>query len=570
MKRLFFIMLILLAVLPVSAQDEPVLPVINHQTILADPVRNYGEPGNFTNFGIPLSVSGDQMAVGSPSEYFGLPHEFQGAVYIYRRVGQDWAVHTRLGNPVKDSLIFGRGVALDGTTLGVTASNGVYIYELIGDTWTQAAFFAKSLFITSTALRNGVLVVSDIESTVWTYRRDINGTWQAAETLTTSLPIDTEFYGTALALSEDGLTLAVGAPPFNSLGGNVYIYNFNGTAWQLSDTLTEPEAGAFGYSLEMVGTGDAVTLAVGAPANTSGEFLAAVPGSAFIYTRSAGLWLKTLSVSDPITSYAVGYGQFGRDVELIAGGIVVSSFITGDSSVDLLPGRLYAFDMAGQQVAEIISPRSMDANGDGRNDYDAFGEAIEVAGAGDGIQLIANAPTGVSFLEFGYGKVYIFDHDPNAFELVDAGDFEPQSERYLILNRWNRSPGAVRQCKNTGADSPCSILFKTGIKSQVWQNIDLSQVTLASGDALMLQADTKVNRDAVLRLRLTVTYTDGFSRTIKVLVKNTRGEYKRVLSAPGLFIADRPIGKIIVRADHNGKQGTARLDNVSLVWVGGD
>lgn len=562
-KSLLILVLLLLFTFPALAQPTP-LPVINHQLILPDPVASYGTVANRTDYGISVSASGDFMAVGSYWEDV-TEDDFVGAVYVYQYVNGAWTLHTRLRNPVpsdNNKLVrYGQEVALDGTTLAVIAENTVYLYELIADVWTEQASFTKTYFLAYAALRNEVLVVGDYGSSVYIYRR-VSGVWQEDTPLTANLP-EIEQFGAAVALTDDAATLFVGAPLVDAMGGNVYAYTFDGTAWQLETTFASLTAGTYGASLSVYGAGDLVTLAIGAPANSPGTF--SINGSVYLQQRVTGIWNSVVSINDPIPVYAVGYGQFGKQVRLIGHDkLVISSLISGSSSLDLLPARFYVYDTIDQQLAEIISPRSLDADGDGRNDYDGFGEQLQTTGTGDALQIIVSAR---SSLDFGTGKLYVFSHDPDAQELVQAGDFETPPTRALILDSWNRTPYVLRVCADKGADSLCGLRFESGVRSAAWQRV---YTDVVPGDALLLQADVLVRREAVLRLKLEVYYTDGFTRTVTVRVRNTNGLYKRVLSAPGLFIADRPIKKIVVRMEHNVGRGIARVDNVSLVKVAGN
>lgn len=115
--------------------------------------------------------------------------------------------------------------------------------------------------------------------------------------LSATPPEQSDFFGAAIALSNDGTTLAVGAPGKD--GGNtsllqmgaVYIYRFNETAWVQQAVLT-PSSGnqnsRFGSALALSQDGD--TLAVGAAWESRRE--AEKSGAVYLFSRNEGAWGK--------------------------------------------------------------------------------------------------------------------------------------------------------------------------------------------------------------------------------------------------------------------------------------
>ncbi len=84
-------------------------------------------------------------------------------------------------------------------------------------------------------------------------------------------------FGYSLAMSENG-HLAVGAPSANGFKGAVYLYNWNGAQFALSETITSPSPAVnegFGSSLDA----DNSQLVIGAPQNTG--FEGDAPGNAY-------------------------------------------------------------------------------------------------------------------------------------------------------------------------------------------------------------------------------------------------------------------------------------------------
>jgi hypothetical protein len=89
-------------------------------------------------------------------------------------------------------------------------------------------------------------------------------------------------YGTFFAISSNASTIVVGAP--NSNQGTVYIYQWNGTAWNYSSNLTSTNTigDQFGKSLAL--SSNASVIVVGAPGSNFNQ------GAAFVYTYVNNSW----------------------------------------------------------------------------------------------------------------------------------------------------------------------------------------------------------------------------------------------------------------------------------------
>ena len=121
-------------------------------------------------------------------------------------------------------------------------------------------------------------------------------------------------FGSSIALSSDGNTMAVGAPldnvGSNSDQGSVYLFSKSGNNWILqSQIFASDGAGAdsFGSSVSISGNGN--TLIVGAP----GSFQTQIQGSVYVFTYSGGVWteqpkiLVTPNINNP--SSIIGFGS---------------------------------------------------------------------------------------------------------------------------------------------------------------------------------------------------------------------------------------------------------------------
>ena len=314
-----------------------------------------GEAGDAFGTGLALSGDGATLAVGAPGEQSnatginGQQHvnagpDF-GAVYVFAYNGTGWAqqAYMKASNAGSGDL-FGASVALsnDGNVLAASApgeggfSNGVanpdpadnsapnagaaYMFRRGGATWSQEAYVKAS-----------------------------NG--EAGDA-----------FGTGLALSGDGATLAVGAPSEQSgatgLNGNqhinsgpdfgaVYVFTYNGTGWAQQAYVKASNAGSgdqFGVSVALSNDGNA--LAVGAwqeGSNAAGlngiqtDNSLAYSGAVYMFARQGSSWAQQAYVkaSNPDAndqfggSVALGGGTGGSPLTLAVGAVNESSSATG-------------------------------------------------------------------------------------------------------------------------------------------------------------------------------------------------------------------------------------------------
>ena len=174
------------------------------------------------------------------------------------------------------------------------------------------------------------------------WQHTAQGDWQAV-----SAPVSQgqagDAFGSAVAVNEDWA--AVGAPKAD-LGvipdfGKAYLYQRQGTAWQLSQPLITPDflQGQFGGAVALSET----WLAVGAPGPVATSTSTNGDGSVYLYSLQNGTWVyrQTLSAPQPA-------GRFGASLALDGDQLIVgaptSSRNPGDSS-----GLVHAYRFDGSE-----------------------------------------------------------------------------------------------------------------------------------------------------------------------------------------------------------------------------
>ncbi len=360
----------------------------------------------YDQFGISvaLSADGNTLAVGAvweSSNATGVNGDQgnndagdAGAVYVFTRSGTSWSQQAYIKASNTNAYDeFGRSVALsaDGNTLAVRAAgedsdatgvngdqanNGaanagaVYVFTRSGTTWSQQAYIKASntnagdYFGVSVALSadGNTLAVGaifeDSDATgvngdqgnndagdagaVYVFTRS-GTTWsQQAYIKASNTNADDRFGGSAVALSADGNTLAVGAvrEDSNATGvngdqgnndagdaGALYVFTRSGTSWSQQAYIKASNTNAndeFGYSVALSADGN--TLAVGAwveDSNATGvngdqdNNDAFAAGAVYVFTRSGTTWSQQDYIKASNTN---AYDEFGVSVALSADG----------------------------------------------------------------------------------------------------------------------------------------------------------------------------------------------------------------------------------------------------------
>ena len=314
-------------------------------------------PGMFDHFGegdaisfhtgnaIAVSADGTTIAVGAQHERSasrGINGDETddsaydaGAVYVFTGGGANWTQEAYIKASNADSGDhFGNYVALsaDGNTLAVAAyweasaatgvngdqsdnslrlAGAVYIFTRSGGTWSQQAYLKAS--------NTG------------------NATWDDGS-------VDGDQFGTSVAISGDGNTVAVGAitEDSNASGsdgdqaddsatsaGAVYIFTRTGTTWTQQTYLKAPtpteftNGDMFGYSIGLNADGN--TLAVGVydeggssrGINEAADGGGRGSGAGYVFTRAGDTWSPEAYLKSPI---AEGNDSWGISLALSADG----------------------------------------------------------------------------------------------------------------------------------------------------------------------------------------------------------------------------------------------------------
>jgi hypothetical protein len=268
-----------------------------------------GESGS-GDFGsaVALSANGNTALIGARRDFIpGGGGTNPGTAYPFLRTGTTWAPQgTRLirSDNGASFLAFGAAVALsaDGNTALIGASadgNGpgaAYVFFRTGTTWAQQA----------------KIIPSDTTAS--------------------------SHAGMSVSLSSDGNTALIGGPgDTSSDAGAAWIFTRSGTTWtQFQSKLTPSDETGFGFFGSSVALSqDGTTAVIGASQNASAT------GGAWSFKLVNGLWEQngnTFSASDE-----TGAGQLGGSVAISGDG---SQFLAGANTDNGGVGAAFAFDLA--------------------------------------------------------------------------------------------------------------------------------------------------------------------------------------------------------------------------------
>ncbi|HEY4365701.1 MAG TPA: Calx-beta domain-containing protein [Steroidobacteraceae bacterium] len=358
-----------------------------------------------------------------------------GAVYVFTRTDNGWSQQAYVKASNTEALDrFGYGLALsaDGNTLAVGAYGEASAATGINGDETDNS-------------TNGA-------GAVYVFTRTSN-TWSQQAYVKASNPGASDGFGTALALSADGYTLAVSAPSEASAAtgingdeidnstngaGAVYVFTRAGSTWSQQAYVKSSNPGqfdAFGTSLALSTDGD--TLAVGASSEDSAasgidgvetDNSANNSGAVYVFTRASSTWSQQAYVKAFNTDASDNFGfrvAFSADGNTLAVGAYAEASaatgINGDGTDNstFYAGAVYVFTRASNTWSQQAYVKASNTGVQSTFGYglalSADGNTLAVGAFGE-----ASAATGINGDETDNsanhaGAVYIFTRAANTW-----------------------------------------------------------------------------------------------------------------------------------------------------------
>ena len=256
---------------------------------------------------VSLSADGNTLAVGGPYDDVSTG---AGAVWIFIRSGGATGAWTQQGSKLVGTLgsfpQFGGSVNLsaDGNTLAIGGANdsagvgATWIFVRSGVNWTQqgsklvgspALFGQQGSAVSLSADGNTLAIGAPGQSQTFIFTRSI-GVWtQQGSVLVGTGVTGNSNQGRSVSLSADGNTLAIGGDGDNGQIGAVWIFTRSDGVWtqQGSKVVGTGAVNSYPYQGHSVHlSADGNTLASGGPLDNNNV------GATWIFTRSGGVWIQ--------------------------------------------------------------------------------------------------------------------------------------------------------------------------------------------------------------------------------------------------------------------------------------
>jgi len=320
----------------------------------------YGETHFARASNVAVSKSGDVVAVGAPGNNNGGGYN-GGHVRVYEWSGSTWE---KRGDDIDSENVdelYGEAVSLngDGTVIAIGATGvgtGYYsgetrIFQWSGSTWQQMG--------------------SGLAGNAY------------------------DFFGTAVSLSDSGMTIAIGANGVNYYDGVVRVFDWNGSAWiqRGTDLISGSSNLEFGSAVSINGNGN--ILAVGIP---SSNINGTNSGEVCIFKWDGTSWTLMGSTIPGLSPF----DGFGEKVSLSTDGLTVAMGAPGYDGAGTSLGLCRVFQWNGSDWSSVGSDIEGEFNADNA------GESVAISG--DGLTVAVGAPrhdgTGSD-----HGQVRIFKFD---------------------------------------------------------------------------------------------------------------------------------------------------------------
>jgi trimeric autotransporter adhesin len=360
-------------------------------------------PGVNDIFGNAIALSADGLtlavsAYGEASISASNPSDDSaveaGAVYVFSKASGLWQQQAMLKAPNAGTRhYFGKTLALsaDGNTLAIGAD---------GEGSNHTGTFAIMPAGNANAPDSGA---------VYVYAR-ASGNWGLQSYIKASNAEAFDIFGFALALSNDGNTMVVGAwyesgggtgttgdPADNSVSaaGAAYVFKRSSGLWSQQAYLkaSNPDAGDW-FGLSVAISGDGNTIAVGAfgeSSNSSANPLdnsASGAGAVYVYTQSAGVWSTQAFLKAPVPEANDAFGVYmalsengntlaigaqGDDSQLTG----TFSIMPADDNLAINSGAVFVFERAAGVWTQQAYLKASNARSPAR-----FGRRLALSGNG--------------------------------------------------------------------------------------------------------------------------------------------------------------------------------------------
>ncbi len=367
-------------------------------------------------FGDSVSISGDLVVIGSPSDDDNGADS--GAVYLYNRNGGQWEFDRKLvasdgmaGDKFGDSLdaddvhiVVGAWSADSGEIENVGVA---YVYHWNGTNWIEEARLMADDMAEGDRFGYAVAISGDriiigadsnddngTDSGSAYFFQKVEGTWTQLLKVTANDAATSDRFGVSVAI--DGDNAVIGADRNDDAGvdsGSAYLYHFDGASWSLVLKLL-PNDGASGDRFGCSVSINAFYALIGANGDDNAGNNS---GSAYLFFYNGLSWIQSQKLTAPDGAVNDWFGRAVAISESYA--IVGANFVDNDPIADAGAAYLYSFSGTSWLAGRKILP--FDGNESG-----FFGNAVDI----DGSNACIGA-WGDNQVAPGAGAAYIYSED---------------------------------------------------------------------------------------------------------------------------------------------------------------
>jgi len=278
-----------------------------------------------------ISADGSRVLVG-----IYRPTATGGGAYVFRKDGGNWVQEAKL--VFEGISYFGESVALsdDGSLAVVGArSAGAVMFRRSGNAWSAGTRLSTQGNSVAVSGDGKVVLVGDRSNNKAVAYRVDGGT---PIKLGGDIKAGTNYFGAAVALSDDGMTALIGEYWASNLAlraGAAFLFTFDGTTWTNEATFlpeTTESQKLFGFALDL--SSDGSMAVIGAKHENAGGYNDS--GTIYVFERNGTGWERTLYTTSPSPRHS---GAFGASVSVSDNGKVLVGELGG--------GKAYTYEKRG-------------------------------------------------------------------------------------------------------------------------------------------------------------------------------------------------------------------------------
>ncbi len=282
---------------------------------------------------LAVALDGDTAVVGAPGEACAAGGTC-GAAYVFVRSNGVWAQQARLvASGGSASGNFGCSVAVSNDTavVGADSTSAAYVFVRSGGVWVQQAKLTApgatglgySVAVDgNTAIAGACSVYASSAGAAYVFVRSA-GTWTEQTRLRDPNAVDGNEFGCSVALEAD--TAVIGEAR-DVGGGSAFVFTRSGGVWTQQAKLRGDYTGGFGHAVALHGDMAVIGVSGGA-------------GAAYVFARAGGVWTQQAKLT---ALDAAASDMFGCAVALQHGIALIGAY-SHDSAGGSDAGSAYVF-----------------------------------------------------------------------------------------------------------------------------------------------------------------------------------------------------------------------------------